>query len=352
MLVTFQRTGETRQAFLERRANAYQAYYENMPLRLSSLPKGSQLQLYRNLSFGSLAQFSVLDTRQYRTDQPCGGRTIAPCEGVFDPKATILGDAQEAWLKQGLDKSPAKWNILANQVLMARVDRAPGAEEAVSTDQWSGYEACRDRVMRYLADRKPSNPIVITGDIHSSWVSDLKVQWKDEKAPAVGSEFTGTSISSGGDGSEEQAQTAAWYSENPHLKMYNNRRGYMLLTLDAKQCRTDYRTVEYVVTARSAHPHPVQLAGRERTPRRAEGVVSASRSRSIELPSGCPTGSCSRPRDPRPRLGPRNRTCSARSFRLATSLSSGPGWTSCTTSSRHRTETRRSRRRPCEHRSR
>jgi alkaline phosphatase D len=101
-------------------------------------------------------------------------------------------------------------------------------------------------MMRFLADRKPANPIVVTGDIHSSWVSDLKVQWKDEKAPAVGSEFIGTSISSGGDGSEEQAQTAAWYSENPHLKMYNNRRGYMLLTLDQAQCRTDYRTVEYV----------------------------------------------------------------------------------------------------------
>ena len=237
---------QARQAFLERRANAYQAYYENMPLRLSSLPKGSQLQLYRTLRFGSLAQFSVLDTRQYRTDQPCGDRTVAPCEGVFDAKATILGEAQEAWLKQSLDKSPAKWNVIANQVLMARIDRAPGPEEAVSTDQWSGYEACRDRMMRFFADRKPSNPLVITGDIHSSWVSDLKVNWKDEASPAVGTEFIGTSISSGGDGSEVQPQTEGWYRENPHLKMYNNRRGYMLLTLDQKQCRTDYRTVEYV----------------------------------------------------------------------------------------------------------
>ncbi len=240
---------QTRQAFLERRANAYQAYYEHMPLRLTSLPKGSQLQLYRNLPFGSLAQFSVLDTRQYRTDQPCGDRTGAPCEGVFDPKATILGAAQEAWLKQSLDKSPARWNVIANQVLMARIDRAPGPEEAVSTDQWSGYEACRDRMMHFLADRKPSNPIVITGDIHSSWVSDLKVNWKEETSPAVATEFIGTSISSGGDGSEAQPQTAGWYSENPHLKMYNNRRGYMLLTLDQKQCRTDYRTVEYVSKA-------------------------------------------------------------------------------------------------------
>ena len=64
-------------------------------------------------------------------------------------------------------------------------------------DQWSGYEACRDRLMRFLAERKPSNPIVITGDIHSNWVSDLKVDWKSEKPQVVGTEFTGTSISSG-----------------------------------------------------------------------------------------------------------------------------------------------------------
>ncbi len=94
-------------------------------------------------------------------------------------------------------------------------------------DQWSGYEVCRDRVMRFFAERKPSNPIVITGDIHSNWVSDLKVNWKDEKAPVVGTEFIGTSITSGGDGTDERPATPDWYRENPHLKMFNGRRGYV-----------------------------------------------------------------------------------------------------------------------------
>ena len=237
---------QTRDVFLERRSNAYQAYYEHMPLRLTSLPRGSQMQLYRQLSFGRLAQCSVLDTRQYRTDQPCGDATTAPCTGVYDPKATILGDAQEDWLKKGLDKSSARWNIIANQVQMARIDLKPGPEEAVSTDQWSGYEACRDRLMRFLAERRPSNPLVITGDIHSNWVSDLKVQWKDEKSPVVGTEFTGTSISSGGDGVDEAANTAEWYRDNPHLKMYNSRRGYVLMTLTETECRADYRVVPFV----------------------------------------------------------------------------------------------------------
>jgi alkaline phosphatase D len=204
------------------------------------------MQMYRIVPFGQLAQFTVLDTRQYRTDQPCGDGTKKPCEAVYDSSATIMGDQQEAWFKESLSNSHARWNIVANQVLMARIDLQPGPEEILSMDQWSGYEVCRDRVMHFLAERKPSNPIVITGDIHSNWVSDLKVNWKDEKAPAVATEFIGTSISSGGDGTDERPGTADWYRENPHLKMFNGRRGYVNITLDAKQCRADYRIVPYV----------------------------------------------------------------------------------------------------------
>jgi alkaline phosphatase D len=159
---------QTREAFLERRASAYQAYYEHMPLRLSSLPQGTKMQLYRRVSYGDLAEFTVLDTRQYWTDQPCGDGIRTPCEGVFDPKATILGDTQEAWLKGSLDKARARWNIIANQVLMARIDMKPGPDEALSMDQWSGYEVCRNRMMQFLQERKPANPIVITGDIRSN----------------------------------------------------------------------------------------------------------------------------------------------------------------------------------------
>lgn len=237
---------QTRTDFLERRANAYQAYYEHMPLRMPAKPAGSKMQLYRGVSFGDLAEFTILDTRQYRTDQPCGDGNKPPCDGTFDAKGTILGDAQETWLKSSLDKSRARWNIIANQVLVARIDRKPGPEEMLSMDQWSGYEVCRDRLMKFLRDRKPTNPIVITGDIHSHWVSDLKVDWKDEKAPVVASEFVGTSISSGGDGAEEQPTTPDWYRENHHLKMYNSRRGYVTVTLDGSQCRADYRVMDYV----------------------------------------------------------------------------------------------------------
>ena len=192
------------------------------------------MQMYRRVPYGELVEFAVLDTRQYRTDQPCGDGTKAPCEGVFDPKATIMGDAQEAWLKETLDKSPAKWNIIANQVLMARIDQKPGPEEALSMDQWSGYEVCRDRLMKFLAERKPSNPIVITGDIHSNWVSDLKVDWKRREVAGGGHRVHGHVDLVGRRRRGRAAHHQGGLRENPHLKMFNGQRGYVMVTLERR----------------------------------------------------------------------------------------------------------------------
>src|SRR5205823_118937 len=89
-------------AFMQLRATAYKVYFEHMPLRRSSLPNGPYMQLYRRIAFGRLAEFDVLDTRQYRTDQACGDGTKPPCGGELDPQATLLGDKQEAWLLDGL----------------------------------------------------------------------------------------------------------------------------------------------------------------------------------------------------------------------------------------------------------
>lgn len=108
--------------FTQRRANAYQAYYEHMPLRLSSLPRGADMQLYRQLTFGDLVNFNVLDTRQFRTDQPCGDNFKMRCAEAFDANATLLGFEQEAWLANNLLNTPTRWNVLAQQVMMAQFD--------------------------------------------------------------------------------------------------------------------------------------------------------------------------------------------------------------------------------------
>lgn len=213
--------------FLKRRAAAYQAYYEHMPLRRSALPHGPLMQLYRNVTYGWLVQFSVLDTRQYRTDQPCGDRKQYPCDGVFEKNATLLGNVQEKWLCDGLTASPARWNIPAQQVMMARVDRTPGGAVAWSMDQWAGYDVGRKRLLQFMADRAVSNPVVLTGDIHTNWVNDLKVDFDAADAPAVATEFVGTSITSGGDGAEKRVDTDGVLADNPFVTFYNAERGYV-----------------------------------------------------------------------------------------------------------------------------
>jgi alkaline phosphatase D len=232
--------------FLKRRARAYQAYYEHMPLRRSQFPKGPDMQLYRRVNFGRLAEFAVLDTRQYRTDQPCGDGNKPPCKEVFDPQATLLGDKQEEWLYAGLKTSPARWNVLAQQVMMARVDRVPGEVIAYSMDQWPGYEVNRQRVLKFFAESKVANPIVLTGDIHSNWANNLQVNSDDPKSPVVASEFVGTSISSGGDGSQIRKDTPGVLAENPFVKFYNSERGYVSCDVTPSKWQTHYRTVEYV----------------------------------------------------------------------------------------------------------
>ena len=87
---------DPRDAFLRRRAAAYQAYYEHMPLRRSSVPIGDAIRIYRPFTYGKLASFFVLDTRQYRTDQACGDGVKAPCPGESDPAAI---DLVPAWIQ-------------------------------------------------------------------------------------------------------------------------------------------------------------------------------------------------------------------------------------------------------------
>jgi alkaline phosphatase D len=238
--------GTSREQFLERRANAYQAYWEHMPLRRSSMPQGSRLHLYRALGYGRLAQFAVLDTRQYRTDQPCGDGTKPLCPEVYDPQATLLGPQQYEWLTSILSSSSARWNIIAQQVMMAFVDRAPGPSVAASMDQWSGYDVERRRLMRFLGERRPSNPVVITGDIHSNWVCDLKEDYSRTGSPVVATEFVGTSITSGGDGADIPSAVAKYLPENPQVKFFNGQRGYVSCTVTPERWQADYRVLDYV----------------------------------------------------------------------------------------------------------
>jgi alkaline phosphatase D len=202
--------------------------------------------LYRKVSFGKLAEFFVLDTRQYRSDQPNGDGNKPPSDASNDPKQTLLGDVQEKWLTEGLVGSAAKWNVLAQQVMMARVDRNVGPNIGYSMDQWPGYEANRRRLLRFFHERKIANPVVLTGDIHSNWANNLIADFDDLGSRTVATEFVGTSLSSGGDGSPTPRSLDQLLSENPFVKFHNTQRGYVSCTLTPRQWRSDYQVVEYV----------------------------------------------------------------------------------------------------------
>ncbi|MGD9635409.1 MAG: alkaline phosphatase [Pirellulales bacterium] len=231
--------------FLKRRAAAYQAYYEMMPLRATSLPSGPNMQLYRNVSFGRLAEFLVLDTRQYRTDQPNGDGLRRLNKAALAPQNSILGREQRAWVEESLAASPAAWNVLAQQVMMGMVDQRPGEKQRYSMDQWPGYARERMDLVQLIADRKVSNPVVITGDIHTNWVNNLRVDDRQSEAPVVATEFVGTSISSGS-GSPSRREIEILKSENPGVQFHNAERGYVRATITPKSWTTDFRVVDDV----------------------------------------------------------------------------------------------------------
>lgn len=233
--------------FLRRRAAGYRAYFEHMPLRRSARPTGPDMVLHRRLDFGRLAAFHVLDTRQYRTDQPQGDGTKPPAPVLLDPAGTLLGAAQREWLFDGLAQSAAAWNVLAQQVLMARVDLTPGPEVGLPMDKWSGYEYERRRLLAHFAAARVANPVVITGDIHCNWANELGPDFETPDAAPVAVEFAGTSITSGGDGGDHGKYTpAALQAENPGVRFFNNERGYVRCEVTPEHWRTDYRTVAYV----------------------------------------------------------------------------------------------------------
>lgn len=232
--------------FLARRANAFQAYYEHMPLRKASVPGNIDMQLYRDFTFGNLVKFNVLDTRQFRTDFACNDGVHSDCSERLDSSRTLLGEGQETWLFNNLKDSDARWNILPQQIMIAQADRKAGEGTAYSMDKWDGYVASRNRLFDVLKTNNIKNMVVLTGDSHKNWVNNLKEDFNRSDSPTLGTEFMGTSISSSGDGQAMNAFGERVLGENPHIKYFNAQRGYVRCSLTPDTFRADYRVVPFV----------------------------------------------------------------------------------------------------------
>ena len=238
--------------FLARRAAAYKAWYEHMPVPRHMVPFGPQARIYTRSGHGSLANFFVLDDRQYRSHQVCSrpgrggssGVDPAQCTELADPQRTMLGVAQEEWLRASLDSSRTRWHIVAQQTRMAQFDELAGPGRRAWTDSWDGYPAARRRLIEALATK--SNPVVIGGDIHCFNVNQLKLDFDDPASPVVASEFVGTSITSQ---AWPQERVDALRPDNPHVLFADTRyRGYVRIDLTPQRLQADLRGLDTVQT--------------------------------------------------------------------------------------------------------
>ena len=263
-----QRDDQPIDAFRARRAAAYRAWWEHQPVRLPA-PTGPDYRIYRRVALGDLATLHVLDTRQYRTDQPCGSPVDigVPCAGQDDPAATLLGARQRAWLFDGLRRSRARWDLLAQQIMFAPVSFSPDpANPIVNFDQWDGYKRERVAVTKALGTL-PRNGVVLSGDIHSSWVNDLVADPTEQQGPkprAVATELVGTSITSSFPlpdvvDAAIKNQPAIRYADAHH-------HGYVRCELTPRTLKADFRYVSGTDTPEATITTGASFVVRDRAP--------------------------------------------------------------------------------------
>ena len=237
--------------FALRKAAALQAYFEHMPLPWSALRAGSRLHLHRHVDIGTLARICVLDDRQYREPIPCPRPGMAGSQEVrfadcpeLDAPRSMLGSEQERWLDQTLARSPAHWNLIAQQTLLAPLVKPLQDGPGVWTDGWDGYPAARRKLLDSLSRRSVANPVVLGGDYHCTWAADLHHEDR-----LIASELCGPSICSQG---WPQDGVDAARAINPHVHYGNsNDRGYLLLQFDREGCTAQLRAAESVKSART-----------------------------------------------------------------------------------------------------
>lgn len=226
--------------YADRKAAAYQAYVEWMPIR-----EREAGIVYRSFAFGDLVHLMLLDTRIVgREAQATSGDDPA----LMDPDRQLLGETQEAWLAQELE-SPAQWKLLGQQVMMAQLRLTPDAGP-LNLDQWDGYPAARQRLYDLLREHSPANNVVLTGDIHSSWAFELADDpFSADYDPSTGAgavavELVVPAVSSPGFPSNG---AASFLATLPHMKWGNLvERGYVVLDITTDRVQASWWLVDDV----------------------------------------------------------------------------------------------------------
>jgi alkaline phosphatase D len=221
-----------------RKYNAYKAFFEHQPLRARSrFDAINRMRIYGSSVWGDLVDFTLLDTRQYRAKAAClpegrqeGGSVVrASCPELQDASRSILGARQERFLNDGFMRSPTKWTVLAQPTLFSTlIQENSRGEPTAFTDGWSGFEPARQKIIDLMARRRQANScVVIGGDMHGFWASEVKTDYFKPESEAVAVEFVTTSIANM---SYNYDRFQALLPENPHIKWQDDRqRGYGLV---------------------------------------------------------------------------------------------------------------------------
>jgi alkaline phosphatase D len=262
--------------FGARRAAAYQAFYEHMPVRASVLTRamaglasGAEMRIYQRVPYGRLASLYMLDARQYKDAQACtrdghaGSSTLNPasCAAWNDPARSMLGLQQERWLDAEWGSAASKesgWNLVGQQSLLGQRDFHRGPGQTLWNDGWDGYAVARTRLTNALQKHAVANPVLLGGDVHENWVGHIKADYADAASASVGTEFCGTSITSRSAGN---AKIPGYLAENPHFVFADSeRRGYGVVELTPRKLTTTLREVDDVTRADSGVQTLAQFA--------------------------------------------------------------------------------------------
>ena len=239
------------EAFAAQRAAAYRAWWEFTPTALPapSPVTTTDLGVHRTIDWGALTRFVLLDSRQYRDDQPCPGDLATDVGPRCDASETVsmLGGAQESWVGEVVHHE-ATWTTIVNQTVLHQW-RFLSGNLLWNLDQWDGYPAARRRLLDQL--RGAPDPVVLTGDVHSSWAADL---WLDFDAASaadtepVGVEFVGPGVSSR---FPHALQGAASFLPNSLDYIdwaETTKRGWVRHRVDAESWTAEFRLVDDITT--------------------------------------------------------------------------------------------------------
>lgn len=260
--------------FLARRAAAYQAYFEHMPVWPGG-PGGAYQRIHQHWRWGQLMDMWTLDCRQFRSPQACrdplrgGGRVVLNCDERDDSVRTMLGAEQEAWLAQGLRSANGRWRVLAQstQISSTGIDTPVG--RTIYTDGWDGYAAARTRLLEAVRDTGGRNVVALGGDVHQNVAAQLRLVPNDPQSPVLASEFVTTSITSRGMGDSALERIKASNSDIVHAR--SDERGYTLIDITPAQVAATFRTTPFPAQAGA----PLAVQARFVVAHGQPGVVAA-----------------------------------------------------------------------------